>query len=604
MADKKKFSIQNSVHPEYLERSAEWDKFRYVMKGGEDFIEQYVEQFCDAEGTPDFNRRKRITPIGGFAKAAVMDVKNSIFQRMGAIKRTGGTESWHRATNQGKLGGVDLEGSTMNHFIGTKVLPELLAMGKVGVYVDNHRINEKRTLRDKQEQHPYLYTFVAEDIRNWEYFLRGSELRLAQVLLRVRSEIKETYYGMYADYAEQYRHYYIDSEGIVWCQTYNAEGSQTDIYGDPSNPEPVELELNEIPFVILELQSSLLQDIANHQIAITNMESADVAYALRSNVPFYTEQFDQKFEAAQNMSNEDYYNVHEYDEDNSDQEQRPDNPKTIKVGSTDGRRYPIGVDRPGFIHPSSEPLQISMEKQKALKDDIRTLVNLAVANTRSRFASAESKQMDERGLESGLSAIGLVLEHGERRVGELWSDYEDSRKPLTVRYPERYSLRSDEDRRKDAEQLSNSSSDVASPTFRKAIQKEIASILLGGKVSDEEFDKIIAEINDSRYPTADPEQIRSDAEIGLVSRETASLARNWPKGEAEKAKKEKEDAELMRMKAQSKGFGETDNPGARGLEVDSEGAKLEKQQSQDPENDPDGKRRVRGRDKRRRKNGG
>jgi len=390
------------------------------------------------------------------------------------------------------------------------------------------------------------------------------------------------------DWAEFYRYYWIE-DGAVLCQQYDVNGSPIDLDLQKSEFDPQELAIKEIPFVVLELQSSLLQDIANHQIALTNMESADAGWILRSNIPVYTEQYDQRFEAAQTWGEND-------DTEHADGE----NKTTRDIGASDGIRYPIGANQPDFINPSSEPLQASMEKQRQLKDDIRALVNLAVANTRSRFASAESKQMDERGLESGLSAIGMVLEQAERQIVALWSAYEDSNEEATVGYPERYSLRSDEDRRKDAEQLARTAVDVSSHTFRKEVHKEIAEILLAGKVADQTLDKIMSEIDGSDFPTADPEQIRSDVEIGLVSRKFASVARGYPADEAEKAKKEKIESELIRMKAQSKNFDDPDNPGARGLETDPEAAKAEKEESQDPDNNPDGKKLVRGKDKRER----
>lgn len=560
-------NIANSLHPEYLLYTEEWLKFRYIMDGGDTFIEKYVKQFSSAEDPTDFENRKEITPIAGFAKAAIRDINNAIFQRMGAIRRNGGTDSWRDAV-RGRRSGVDLIGSTMNHFIGTEVLPELLAMGKVGIYVDNFSFIEGRSRSEVGQQHPYIYAFRAEDIRNWEYYVKGHEVKLKKLLLRVTEDILDPDYLLVNQYIEIYR-LFKEEDGVVLVKTFDDKGNLLDT-------EPIELKISEIPFVVLELQSSLLKDISNHQIALTNMESADIGYTLRSNVPLYTEQYDARFEASRNWSESDgSENIPEH-----------------RIGATDGVRYPTGHDRPGFIHPSAEPLNASMAKQSQLKDDIRTLVNLAVANTRSRFASAESKQMDERGLEAGLSAIGLVLEHAEARVAHLWSEYESSTDEITVSYPERYSLKSDEDRRRDADQLARTAVDVPSRTFRKELQKEIVKTLLAGKIDDATLDKIMIEIDSSEYPTLEPLQIRSDVEIGLISREYASKIRGYPEGEAEKAKEERLETELNRMTAQTKGF---ENPAARGLtDDDPEAAKKEKQESQNPENNPDNKKLVRG----------
>ena len=570
MAEEK--SIANSIHPEYFERALSWMKFRAIMKGGDAFIEEYVQKFSDAESNTLFERRKEITPIAGFAKSAVTDIQNSIFQRLWAIRRKGGSQSWRDAV-RGQEGGVDLQGASMNHFMGTEILPELLSMGKVGIYIDNVNIDGQRTLLEAKNDHPYIYSFVAEDIRNWEFFHVGNELKIKKLLIRVRSEHIDDEFFLADSYVEQYRNYWIDDDGIVNLVYYDAQGVET---------FRTQLDLPEIPFVLLELQSSLLEDIANHQIALTNMESADIAYVLRSNLPFYTEQFDATHELAANWGPENSDNNAAGDGDNT---------KEIKIGNTSGRRYAKGLNAPAFINPSSEPLAISIEKQRELKNDIRSLVNLALSNTRPRFASAESKEFDNQGLESGLSAIGLLLEHAEFRIGTLWSEYENDETQITVSYPERYSLRSDEERRRDADQLAKSSSGVSSLTFRKTVQKEIAEILLEGKVSDEELDQIMKEIDESKFPTSDPEQIRSDVEIGLLSRESGSIARGYPEGEAEKARKEKEEMELLRMQSQ------TPNLAARGLEPNKSEATIEKQESQNPENNVDGIKKVRGKAK-------
>lgn len=583
-------AIPFSMHPEYLLLSSEWEKFRFIMRGGDEFLEKYVEKFSSAEDPEDFKKRKRITPVAGFAKAAIRDIQTAIFQRMSSIRRKDGPKTWHDAV-RGRSGGVDLQGSSMNYFMGSQVLPELLAMGKVGVYVDNFSINERRRLSDRNKQHPYVYIFEAEDIRSWEFFLKGDELKLKQVLLRIRREIADPKLRLINRWVELFRHYWIDNDNQVWCAHFDNKGNPFDIVNFETAPTveevTVPLNVSEIPLVILDLGTSLLMDVANHQIALTNMESADVGYILRSNLPVYTEQFDQKFEHALNQG------PTASDFNDEDRGSDGDNPETRKIGDSDGIRYPIGADRPQFINPSAEPITASMEKQKALKDDIRQLVNLALSNIKTRFASAESKELDERGLEASLSAIGLLLEHGERKIVQLWGEYEGSKEQGTVHYPERYSLRTDEERRRDAQQLATSAAAVSSETFRREIHKEIAEILLAGKVSDDRLDSIIKEIEKNQYPTGDADQLRTDVEIGLVSRATASIARGYAPGEAEKAKEEKLERDRALMESQS--AGNDSNLAARGVvDDDPEAARREKEQSQDPDNNPDGERRVRG----------
>src|SRR5690606_25812922 len=131
-----------------------------------------------------------------------------------------------------------------------------------------------------------------------------------------------------------------------------------------------------------ELSQSLMTDISRYQIALLNLASSDINYALKANFPFYTEQQDFRTGSHFNQA--------------GDVEEGTDGKgKEVIVGVTSGRAYPIGTDRPGFIHPSSEPLKVSMEKQEQLKAEIRQLIGLAISSlSPTKQSSAESKAMD------------------------------------------------------------------------------------------------------------------------------------------------------------------------------------------------------------------
>ena len=74
------------------------------------------------------------------------------------------------------------------------------------------------------------------------------------------------------------------------CQFYQQDGEQ-----DLPPTAPIRrarrsiLPITRIPFVMLELYDSLLADVADYQIALMNLSSSDIAYALKSNFPFYTQ---------------------------------------------------------------------------------------------------------------------------------------------------------------------------------------------------------------------------------------------------------------------------------------------------------------------------
>jgi len=301
--------------------------------------------------------------------------------------------------------------------------------------------------------------------------------------------------------------------------------------------------------VILEITDSLLADVSNHQILLLNLESSDASYILKANFPFYVEQNDQ----------------HEYSNylkpeatEGSQGIVGESGGKEIKVGATQGRTYGKGLERPGFIHPSSEPILASMQKQAKLKEDIRTLVNLSLSNVQPKMASAESKSLDERGLEAGLSYIGLELEHAERKIANYWNMYEPGDE-VTIRYPEKYSLQTDADRRADVEHLEKLRDSVPSDGFQKSISKLMVQTLLGGKMPVADLDTILKEIDDADCYTGNPDIIFSAIENGVMSLEIAATLLGLPKESVEQAAKDHAQRAARVAAAQAK-----PDPAARG----------------------------------------
>ena len=502
-----KVTIQSSVHPSYLYAYPDWTKFRFVWDGGTDFRDQYLESYSTREDPIDFDTRRSITPIPGFASAAVTDIKNAIFQRMSDITRVGSSKLYHDVI-AGKHGGVDLRGATMNYFIGNEVLPELLFMGKVGVYVDMPVLEDKQTLSDTKQVHPYYYVYKTEDIRNWRLSRRGDAMEFDMLLLRENILTYDNVFSLPDKDQVRYR-LLTRQDGIITVRFYDDEGVQIDINGEPTE-EITELNISRIPFTLFELNKSLLKDVADHQIALLNMESADVAYTLLANFPFYIEE--------QSKMNSGHLKSEE-SEDGDDRE--------IAVGGTVGRSYGQGLNPPGFIHPSSEPLMASINKQQHLKEDIRTLVQLALSSVQPKYASAEAKQMDEHGLESGLSFIGLILAQGERQLSADFNEYEDGDEVATIHYPERYALKSDMDRMNEADKLYEIMLRIPSKTAQKEISQIIAGKILDTKIPQEQLDAIRKEIEDAEYVTTEPQIIHEDIEKGLVSTMTGSKARGY-----------------------------------------------------------------------------
>jgi len=392
MADAQTISLVDSRHPGYLSGMTDWRKWRLSYDGGDEFREVYLEKFSAREDHPEFNARKAMTPIPKFAGAAINDIRNAIYQRMRDITRKGGSKAYQYAVNGMNLG-VDHRGSTMNAFIGVKVLTELLVMGRVGVFVDAPAVPSGATLADVGGISPYLYKYDIEDILSWTCSKPEEPSEFQALLLRDTVMQYDQSYFLPTVQVQRYRYLWINPEtGRVILQFYNLEGTPTDKDGQPAGP--VELELTRIPFVMLDIGNSLIKDVCQHQIALLNLGSSDVSYALRSNFPFYVEQKDLRAVGA--------HLKHAATGDGTATTGGQGAAETdIKVGATHGRAYDKGMNPPTFINPSSEPLRASLELQDRLKRDIRELVNLAVCRLLPSARRPNRRQWTTRALRPG-----------------------------------------------------------------------------------------------------------------------------------------------------------------------------------------------------------
>jgi hypothetical protein len=570
--------ITSVRHPEYGLDYSKYLKWRLAYKGGEEFRDHYLKTFSKRETPADFATRKDISYSPAFAKSGINDIKNAIYQRMGEIKRLEGPDSYKKAV-AGEGGGVDLEGSAMDTFIGQFILPEMLSMRKVGVYVDRKPLAGQLKSQNVNNS-PYLYFYRAEDILSWKIDYNEGEFIFRSLLLRDTAVTSDNEWGLPSSVEETYRFLYISPEsGNVIVQIY-VVGEEVDELRSTT-----ELGIKRIPFVPFELKESLLEDAADIQIGLLNLSSADLNYCHKGNVPFYVEQYDAPSEAAQARQQQ-IISEATVDGRIVTREVARD-PTEIDFGVVHGRRYPRGSNEPNFIAPPAEPLLASMKKQEQMKGEIRQLINLAATNAEPIHASADSKAMDDRSLESGLSYIGLELEWGEREIAKIWSLYTGD-KPAQVTYPKKYSLKTDSDRQEEAKNLKELKNAVPSPIFAREVGKEIARTMLHGKVPHETLLAIEREIDKANYVLSVPDDVKIAVELGLVTEETASNALGFD-GEKEVPKARDQHAERLARIAESQAKG-----AARGVpdqsvnkgSVDAVGEKTASQKSTDTEPNP------------------
>ena len=161
--------------------------------------------------------------LAKFAGAAINDIRNAIYQRMRDITRKGGSKAYQYAVNGNNLG-VDRRGSTMNAFIGVKVLTKLLVMGRVGVFVDAPPIPQAATLADSTGVTPYLYKYDIEDILSWTCSKPEEPSEFQAILLRDTVMQYDQAYFLPTVQVRRYRYLRINEAGRVSLQFYRPSG--------------------------------------------------------------------------------------------------------------------------------------------------------------------------------------------------------------------------------------------------------------------------------------------------------------------------------------------------------------------------------------------
>lgn len=549
-------SLSSIRHPDYQWDSLEWELYRDTFRGGEDYLDRYLCKWSERETQADYLVRKSITPIPTFAKAALLDIRNSIYQRLSDIDRSGGSDAYKLAVN-GERGGVDRKGSSMNSFVGIEVLTELLVMGRVGVFVDAPAVVP--TTMATATASPYLYVYPIEDIISWTYESPENPGQFKAVLLRDWSVCMNSSLGVDLPSGRETRFRLVWKDDVTGKVHYKLMDEQQNVIPLPnSGPDgSVMMDIEEVPFLMPTIGDSLLKDVASYQKALLNLISSDVSWTIKSNIPFLTIQTDGRA-AASHLK---------HPGDDGTPGSQPSSGATESVGGK-GRYYGMNEERPGFIAPPTEPLRASMDLQEKLEDNIRSLINLAVSNKiGSRTESAEAKKISSQGLEAGLSYIGLVLQQAEQQISNFWANYENyvSPKPAKIAYPNRYTLKSDDERIKEAKELLELADRLPSLTARKTLACRALRALLGGHESSQEIETCVREVKAAKYVNGNPDSVIAAQMAGLVGDETASMALGYAKGESEKAKADHAERAARVVIAQKQASGGEQNSASRGV---------------------------------------
>lgn len=518
-------NIVDRKHPAFLRDSADWLEWRYTYEGGRVFRNTYLKRYSDRETEPEYQRRLEMSPIPAYAKREVNKVKNAVFAKFVDIIRRGGSKLYQESVvGTGK--GVDSRGSSMNAYLGSEVLADVLVMGRAGVLVDAPRINGVSQADVPKGWSPYLTTYPVEAMPILVPADNGDPSEYKAALLVDKFYTSDFGSGVY-NVQTRYRWYYVNPDtGLVEIQMLDKVPSADNVgtYKIQKDGDSIKTKLSRIPLYVFDIGDSLIKDACSYQRALLNLTSSDTAYGTEANFPFLTRQRKNPEEGSH------------LDGEN----------KTQQVGVKKGMSYEHGTERPGFINPSADPLRLSIELRRELKAEVRELI------------SGQLQDLGEDGtIASGLAFIGLQFEKGENRIADDWAAFENEavRNTAIVKYPECWDVRQPKERIEEATALAETMYKVPGKVVKKEIAKLVADTLLRGRVETGKMDEIFKEIDAAEFCTSDPEIILQAKKEGLVSCETGTVALGFPKEEAEKAKKDQADRAAEIVKAQTDAAG-------------------------------------------------
>lgn len=480
--------VRDITSPIYDLEATDMVKFRYTLDGGTDYVKKYLVKLSSKESDTDFEERKKIAHCPALAEAALQEICDAINSKMADIVRINNQSPSYNQILSSPLG-VDRRGSTLNSFLITQVLPELLAMKRVGVFID--REAEAASLSNTRP--PYMYVYKAEDIRSWKYNTSGE---LESLLLRRTNYSTDQETGLPDAKQTEFLLFKLANSSVsLTIYTYDASNTEVSVSKT--------LQLTRIPFVIFELRQSLFKSIADIQKALLNYESTDIAL-MRANFPFLAIQEN----LADMRSRSHYKNIPippNYTDgipnwqDGTQNTNPKDDPgdQGITAGPSRGLKYATGMNAPVYVAPPVEPLEASLKKQRALKDEIRECVNLFLQSVKSVYQSDTSKQNI---MSNGLVKIGSELERGERMIAAIYLDYDnkindDAINSIKIVYPTDYDKLTDSTRCAIGKELISFSETVPSPHAQKLIQTKAVELVLSSFASPNDYKQIMEELN-------------------------------------------------------------------------------------------------------------
>lgn len=529
--------LVKQLHPIYVKMISAWKKWRSLYEGGEDLINNqlYLRRFSKRETTREFSDRRELTYNPAHVKRIVNSVRNSITSKLNEVVRDGDPRYLEMIKTD-----VNLQNESMNAFLGLRVIPYLLVHGRRLVCIDSPPLSPGSTMADDQGK-PYMWAVSAEDTLSWH--VNQDSGILDSVLIQELVEVQDPVTGLVTSSTPQLRYmrYLYAGQSLQGLEGPGAMVKIMDQGGKDKQAPMILTGLTRLPIVDVQIPQSLIEDLARYQIALLNLASSDMNFLFRGNFPVFTKQYDPirnmiRPRGSKAILPEQPTLIASPDRDVDEDEQNIG----LKAGAAQGVGYAKELERPGFIGPPTDNLRASMEKQKALVEEMNILCDMALTSIsiKALEQSGKSKELDRIGRDEGLVYIGNVLESAERQVATIIHEFLQSNDQIVVKYPNSYAYKTPSDAFQEVEQLKSLKALVRVPAYQKAVDKQISEIVLRQFSDNETMQQSQSEIAAMEWFDENADRakvIEADVASGLVSKGTASTLRGYPEGEAGEA---------------------------------------------------------------------
>lgn len=513
--------------PQFAAKKCEYEKWRLSYEGGDKYLDFAIRRYSKRETIPDWQERKKLSYNSNHTKRIVNNIRNSLAVKLPEVTRKGDAGYL-------KIVQEDIDGkkTSLNQFLALNVIPWLLVLERVFVYVDAPPKAENATKAEDDGQ-PYCWMIPNDRMLAWNKDDVTGKLRSA--LIAESEDIIDPETLLVSKCVPRFRYVRYLKVGETF-QGFTGEGVVVLIMDKDGKIKKNDFiaELTQLPLAEFEIPCSLVEDIAQIQYSLTNIQSTDIQFLIKGNFPIFAKQIPANKKLDPKLGNRKQPDDtvvrsqnREFDETDFD---IGTTRKALATGIGSGITYEKDMVAPGFIAPPVANLQAAMAKEKDMEELIQLTADLAMTtlSIKALEQSGKSKEMDAIGRDAGLYYIGTVLEGGERVLAELITWFLGSTTEAAIDYPDDYSDKSQDDRNTEVEGLQKLKTAVRSEVYQKTIDKRIAEVGCRLFTPTEDIEAIKTDIDGVPWFDESTERsamINQDVTAGVMSTTTGSEMR-------------------------------------------------------------------------------